>query len=169
MYKLAKCSTAVKKHCRISLDGAPCRRGTNKHYLKAKKSAAQNVFKINRALGSWKIFSSIFLLIFNLYKLLQIQLYSSMGCCLNHLNVANIRLYHSRLSLAREVQRGDKEIIWCFNIQLHCYHDQKKIQQWVGRHLVMIHKYHRTSQMSFDGMQDHPGRYCEKGLVLHTG
>lgn len=68
MYKLVKCSTAVKKQCRTNLDGASCRSGANIHYLKAKKSAAYNVFKIFRAPGSWKIFSSIFLLIFNLYK-----------------------------------------------------------------------------------------------------
>lgn len=80
-----------------------------------------------------------------------------MGWCFNHLNVANILLYHSRLSLARKVQREDKEIIWCFNIQLHCD----------GRHFVMIHRYHKTFQMSFDGIQEHPGRYCEEGLVLH--
>lgn len=70
MYKLGKYSTAVKKQCRINLDGVPCISGTNKHYLKARKSSAYNVFKINRALGSWKIFSYIFVLIFNLYKLL---------------------------------------------------------------------------------------------------
>lgn len=96
-----------------------------------------------------KIFSSIFLLIFILYKNIVDTAVQFHGLLFfNHLNIARILLYHSRLSLARKVQREDNESIWCFNIKLYSHHDSKKTQ-WVGRPATMIPRYHKTFQISF--------------------
>jgi len=56
-----------------------------------------------------KIFSFIFLLIFNLYKNIVDTAVQFHGLLFfNHLNIAHILLYHSRSSLARKVQRENK-------------------------------------------------------------
>ena len=97
-----------------------------------------------------KIFSFIFLLIFNLYKNIVDTAVQFHGLLFfNHLNIAHILLYHSRSSLARKVQRENKVSGVLILNYIPIMNLKKKTHQWVGRPSTMIHWYHKIFQISF--------------------